>query len=78
MSGSGPGSPNTMIPRNSRNYILAGNYQLLDRLYDDRDAAIMLLRELRDEQNGAPLETRRKHWEAVMARVDALLQMFNA
>lgn len=43
----------------------------------DLNNALDALRQLHDEQNGAPLETRRKEWEAAMAYARTILTLHN-
>jgi hypothetical protein len=46
---------------------------VLFRLVGQREELREALLSLRDEQNGAPLETRRQQWESAMAEADRLL-----
>ena len=42
------------------------------------DEALTALRDLHDEQNGPPLETRREQWQAAMDRAIEVLQKHGA
>ncbi len=52
---------------------LADFRDLCTKLESESIALRDALQELRDEQNDAPLETRRTQWQAAMDKADALL-----
>lgn len=68
---------------NTREYILAGNYKMLDALFESerRGWAVAktlahALRALHDEQNGPPLETSATEWKLAYDSASKALSEF--
>jgi hypothetical protein len=60
--------------RGTRKYFDTGKTSVdWDNMERENAALRDALQELRDEQNGAPLETRFEQWQAAMNKADALL-----